>query len=139
MAVKSHKLGPGTLTFGATGAILDMTTQVTKCQVNPTVDSGDSLTTLSGDSLAGDRTYGAELDITAVQDDLASTGMVAWSWAHKGEEVPFTFTPNSALGVSVTGTVTVDPISVGGDVGAKNTSDFTWSCTGFPTLGDDLT
>lgn len=138
MAVKSYKLGPGTLTFGATGSVLDMTTQVTSAKVSPTVDSEDSVTTLSGDTLGGARTYGADLEVTAVQDDLATDGMIAWSWAHKGEDVPFTFTPNTALGVAVTGIVTVDPISIGGDVGAKNTSDFTWACVGFPALGEDL-
>jgi hypothetical protein len=139
MAVSNFKVGPGTLTFGSVGSVLDMTTQVTAARVSPTKDAEDSLTTLSGDTLGGAVTYGADLEVTAVQDDLDATGMIAWSWAHKGEEVPFTYTPNAALGRSITGTVTVDPIAIGGDVGAKNTSDFTWTCVGFPALGDDLT
>jgi hypothetical protein len=138
VAVKSYKLGPGTLTFGATGALLDASTQITKAQINPTVDSEDSITTLSGDTLGGARTYGAELDVTAVQD-LDTAGLVAWSWAHKGEDVPFTYTPSTALGVAITGTVTVDPLTIGGDVGSKPTADFTWTCVGFPALADDLT
>jgi hypothetical protein len=77
-------------------------------QVNPTVDSEDAITTLSGDTLGGARTYGAELDVTAVQD-LDTAGLVAWSWAHKGEDVPFTYTPYTAVGIAITGTVTVDP------------------------------
>jgi hypothetical protein len=76
--------------------------------------------------------------VTVVQD-LDTAGLVAWSWAHKGEDVPFTYTPSTAVGTAITGTVTVDPLSIGGDIGSKPTSDFTWTCVGFPTLADDLT
>lgn len=139
MAVKSYKVGPGTLTFGGAGSLMDATTQITKAVIKPTVSSEDAITTLSGDTLGGARTYGADLDVTAVQDDLDAAGLVAWSWAHRGEDVLFTYTPNTVLGRAITGTVTVDPLDIGGDVGAKPTSDFTWSCVGFPALVDDLT
>jgi hypothetical protein len=139
VAVKSYKVGPGTLTFGEVASLMDCSTQITKAQINPTVDSEDSITTLSGDTLGGARTYGAELEVTAVQDDLDATGLVAWSWAHKGEDVPFTYTPATALGRSISGVLTVDPLSIGGDVGSKPTADFTWTCVGFPALADDLT
>jgi hypothetical protein len=98
------------------------------------VNSEDAITTLSGDTLGGARTYGAELDVTAVQD-LDTAGLVAWSWAHKGEDVPFTYTPSTAVGTAITGTVTVDPLSIGGDIGSKPTSDFTWTCVGLPDAG----
>jgi hypothetical protein len=38
----------------------------------------------------------------------------------------------------VTGTITLDPIDIGGDVGKKNTSDLTWDCVGEPELADSL-
>lgn len=138
MAVTSHKLGPGTLSFGSVGSPMDATAQVTSVTVNPTTDSEDAVTTLSGESLGGARTYGAEIAVTAVQDSLAAAGLIRWSWTNRGSDVPFTFTPNTDLGVSISGVVTVDPISVGGDIGKKNTSDFTWACVGFPIFADDV-
>jgi hypothetical protein len=136
MPVKTHKMGPGLLSIGSAGTSLDITAQLTSALVKWKADAGDSTETLSGDTVGGDRTYTAQLTFTAYQDDLAAGGLVDYTWAHKGEEVPFTFEPQSALERGVTGVVTIDPLDIGGDVGKKNTSDASWDCVGEPALAD---
>lgn len=134
----AEEMGPGTLSIGAVGSVLDMTAQVTKCAVAWKADAADSAKVLSGATVGGGRSYSATVSITVYQDDLEAGGMVDYSWSHRGDEVPFTFVPRTG-GRGVSGVLTVDPIDVGGDVGAKNTADITWDCVGEPELTDDLT
>jgi hypothetical protein len=90
---------------------------------------------LCGDSVPGARTYSAHFSGTLYQDLGLATGIVAYSWAHKGESVPFTFEPSTDVGVTVTGTLIIDPLAVGGDeAGANMTADFDWTCVGEPVL-----
>lgn len=135
--LNAMKMGPGTVTFGETGSLMDISAQVTKCATKWKANASADQTTLSGAVMAGERDYTCQLAFTVQQDDLTAGGMTDWTWEHKGEQVPFTFTPKAG-GRSVVGTITVDPIDTGGDVGAKNTSDVTWDCVGEPTLADDL-
>lgn len=135
--VTVRKLGPGVLTVGAVGSPLDFSGQATTAQIVPNVEQEDDTPVLSGATLAGDRTYTAALEATVFQDDLTGAGVVAYSWAHKGEQVPFTFTPYAG-GQSITGELIVDPLPIGGDVAKKNTADLAWACVGFPELVDDL-
>lgn len=132
-------MGPGVLTFGETTGVFDASAQVTKAAVKWKGKSGDALVTLSGGTLAGDREYTVTLDATLLQDLTAGTGLVAWTWANRGKEVPFTFTPTTSVGSSINGRVIVDPLDVGGDVNKKNTSDISWEVVGTPTFGADLT
>jgi hypothetical protein len=133
-----RKLGPGVLTVGSIGSPIDFSNRCTAVAVRWSVDNEDDTPVLSGETLAGDRTYTATLEATAYQDDLYDGGLVAWSWANKGSQVPFTFTPYAG-GRSITGELIVDPLDVGGDVAKKNTSDLAWACVGEPELVDDLT
>jgi hypothetical protein len=87
------KMGPGVLTIGSAGAPLDFSGRCTKAAVTWKVDTSDDVAVLSGDTIAGDRTYTATLEATVYQDDLTAGGLVDYSWAHKGETVPFTFQP----------------------------------------------
>ena len=64
--------------------------------------------------------------------------MFDYTWTHKGTIVPFTFTPSTVAGRSVTGSCRVAPLNLGGDVKKKNTTDFKWTVIGDPVLGDDL-
>ncbi|MET0995458.1 MAG: hypothetical protein ABWY20_15860 [Mycobacterium sp.] len=132
-----RKLGPGVLTVGAVGSPLDFSGRVTKASVTWKVDTSDDVPLLSGGTEAGDREYAATLEATVYQDDLTAGGLVDYSWVHKGETVPATFTPY-ADGRSITGELVVDPLDVGGDVGKKNTSDLKWAFLGEPELVDDL-
>jgi hypothetical protein len=137
MTVKSFTQGPGTFSIGSVGTPLDLTAQVTALSVEFSEEVDDSVPTLSGESLEGEATYPATLTGTLIQD-LTDAGMFDYTWTNKGSIVPFTFTPSTAAGRSVTGSVRVAPLNLGGDVKKKNTTDFTWTVIGDPVLGDDL-
>ena len=140
MPVKNYTVGgpAGVLTFGSVGGSLDQSTQVKSCKVVPSVKREDATRVLSGDTLAGDRTVTWTLQAKLVQD-LEDDGNIEWTWAHSGEEVPFTYTPSTAAGKSISGIVTVDPIDAGGDVGTKPESEIEWTLVGDPELAADLT
>ena len=137
MTVKSNTLGPGTFSIGSVGTPLDLTAQVTSLKVEFSEDVEDSVPTLSGETLEGEASYPATLTGTLVQD-LTEEGMFDYTWTNKGTIVPFTFTPSTAAGRTVTGNCRVAPLNLGGDVKVKNTTDFTWTVIGDPVLGDDL-
>lgn len=133
MPVNSTVLGPGRLEFGEVGTLMDFSCQVTSVTVSMEPEREDPTPTLCGDSLIGESSYTATLEATLVQD-LAETGIVAWSWENRGQTMPVVFVPNSAAGAEVTGSVVIDPISIGGDVKVRNTSDVSWSFVGEPDL-----
>jgi hypothetical protein len=131
-----NKLGPGTLSVGATGTETDFTCQVTAARVEWSADAEDDILTLCGTSVPGARTYSATLSATIFNDLGTTVGVVEWSWTNKGTQQKFKFKPSTTTGVKmVTGDIIVDPISVGGDeVGQNMTSDFEWACVGSPVL-----
>lgn len=134
-------IGPGTLTLGEIGTPLDMSCQLTNIVINPESDSEDAEPTLCGGSLPGDSTWAWTLTGTVAQD-LEKDGVIDWTWKHKGKEVPFEFTPqNDVATTKVNGTVIVDPLALGGDVGKRGMSEFEWTIVGDPDLsiGDDET
>jgi hypothetical protein len=136
MAVKSTKLGPGTLTIGETGTLQDASCQLTGAVVGWDKDKADDTTVLCGDVVAGGVTYTSTLSGNFLQDLEDEAGLVAFTWANKGVEVPFVYTPNTAAGATVTGRLIVDPIDVGStdDYGSTMASDFEWDCVGEPDL-----
>jgi len=135
MPATVSKLGPGELTIGATGTLVDFTCQVTAAHVDPSVNEGDDTTVLCGEVVPGERTYSYELAGTLYQDNALASGIVAYSWANPGVTVPFSFTPNDTDGAKVAGNLIVDPLTVGGDTAGENmTSDFTWKIVGTPTF-----
>lgn len=133
-----RKLGPGSLSVGETGSTIDMAARCRSAKIVWGVDTEDDVPLLDGSVSAGDRTYTATLEATLEQDDLTDGGVVDFSWANKGAQLPATFTPYSG-GKSIVGELIVDPLDVGGDVGKKNTSDIKWAFVGVPELVDDLT
>jgi hypothetical protein len=134
MAGKATKLGPGTLIIGETTTTLDLSCQLSAAKVEWDKDKEDNTEVLCGDSIAGGVTYTAKLTGTVLLD-LSPTGMVSFTWDHKGEELAFTFVPNDVEAQQVTGVLTVDPLDVGGDEVKKNMSvDFEWDCVGEPVF-----
>ncbi len=130
-----NKLGPGTVSIGETGTAVDFSCQVTAAHVDWTEDADDAITVLCGENVPGARTYEAAFAGTLLQDLGAVPGIVEYTWAHKGEQVPFEFVPSTAAGKQVTGEVILTPLSVGGDeAGANMTSDFEWPIVGDPIL-----
>lgn len=130
MPVKSDKLGPGTLTIGATGTAAQFAAQLTACSVEPSTDTEDPIPTLSGEEIEGDDTDTAELTGTVLQSYDADS-LLLWAQDHRGDKLPFTFIPNNDSDLQVTGTVKIRRLRIGGDVKTRNTSDFT-----FPIIGD---
>jgi len=131
---KVSKLGPGTLTVGATPAT-DIACQLSAAWVKWDKDKEDDVPVLCGQTIAGAATYTATLSGTIAQDLGATDSFVEYSWTNKGTTVPFVFVPSTADGKQVEGNVTIDPIDVGGDEVKKNMmSDFEWDCVGEPTI-----
>lgn len=136
MAIKHYTVGPGTLKFtigSASSGSTSFESQITKAVVNTSVDRGDSLNVLSGESIGGTPDYKAQLEFSCLQD-LTANGIVDWSWKNMGKDAQFTYTPSTEVGATVTGKVTVDPISIGGEVKGRATSDVTFQCVGMPTF-----
>ena len=136
MATKRYTVGPGTLTLGDAG---DIAAQVTNMRVEwaESTTSTDDVPTLDGGAIVGESStsYAATLAGNVVQD-IDANGLVEYTWANKGDEVPFTFVPSTAAGRSVTGVVRVGPITLGGDVKDRTPrSDISWPCVGDPVLG----
>lgn len=129
----TQAVGDGSLRLGEAGSLSDWSAQVTAASVEPTVAAEDDVPVLTGGKLSGDRTYGAALKATVLQD-LSPEGLIAWSWEHRGEEVTVEFVPNTAAGSVVRGRLIVDPMKLGGDVKKKNTSDVELTFIDFPTL-----
>lgn len=132
MPANVTKFGPGTITVGTTP--VDFSAQLINGLIEWDKDKDDDVTVLSGDVVAGASTYTATLSGTLFQD-LVATGILEYSWTHKGEQVPFEFTPNTANGTAVAGDLVIDPIPFGSDEAKANMQgDFTWNLVGEPTL-----
>ena len=136
MAVKSTKLGPGTLTLGGDEDTLDVSCQLLNGVVSWDNDTGDDKTVLCGDVVKGARTYTSTFSGKFMQDIADAEGLVAFSWANKGEQVPFEYVPNTTAGTSVAGELIIDPLDVGTteDYGTPMESDFEWDIVGDPVL-----
>lgn len=127
-------LGPGDLTFGDPGSTLEVSDYVKSVKVTPSVNAEDAEMVLSGRTIPGDRRYTYSLSFTAYQT-LKSGGWVDWAYKNAGKEVKFEFLPrDKSKGASIKGTVMVDPIEIGGDVGTKPTSECEWAIIGAPVL-----
>lgn len=134
MPIISDKLGPGTFTLGA--GPLAASAQVTAMRVVPAeeVRTFDAVPVLSGDELPAeeDASVRFTLEGTFLQD-IAVAGVVDYTWSNSGDEVPFSYVPNTVAGASVVGVVRVVPLVIGGDeIKGRPQSDFTWRIIGTP-------
>lgn len=135
MTAQNTPLGPGTLTVGETGTEVDASCLINNAKIAVEKDQGDSKTKLCGDVSAGKTTYTPSLTGNVDQDLATSTGLHALSWAQAGKPLPFTYTPNTEVGATATGTLIIDPLDFGGDeMDEDMTSDFTWACVGMPEI-----
>lgn len=135
MPAKVTKFGPGTLTIGEVGTLVDVSCQVISCQVEWDKDKDDDIVVLCGESVAGSTIYTASLTGEMFQDAADAAGILAVSWTNKGTTVPFSFTPSTEAGTECAGDLVLDPLTFGSDEPKANmTSDFTWACVGEPTL-----
>jgi hypothetical protein len=131
------KFGPGTITIGEAvpGPVVDFSCQLINATVEWDKDKDDDVTVLCGETVPGSTTYTASITGSLFQDVGVAAGILEFSWTHKGEVHPFTFTPNTAAATSCEGDLIIDPISFGSDEPKANMqSDFTWDIVGEPTL-----
>lgn len=135
MAVNSYTVGPGSLIFGEVGSPEEMAAQITKASVVPSVETEDDTPVLSGEVDPGERTYTYVLSGEFLQD-IKATGISVYTYDHAGEELPFIYVPNNDEARSISGTVIIDPTTVGGDVKTKAKSEFEFSLVGEPAFGD---
>lgn len=140
MAIKSYKLGPGTLNLGVSGTLIAVSAQVRSMTIKAAekVEKSDPIPVLSGEELEGDESVTYDWTITGtVLQDIDVDGMVDWSWEHKGTTQPFEFIPSTAEGRKATGTVVPAPLDFGGDVDKtkRAESPLTWRLPAEPVLG----
>lgn len=129
-------LGPGTLEIGATGTEIDVSCLVNGVRIAAAKDQKDSTQKLCGTKVPGAVTYTASLKGNLdVDADDGATGLFALSWSAPGSEQAFTFTPNTAAGITAAGTLVLDPLDLGADeYGAVLTSDFEFQVVGTVTF-----
>jgi len=141
----TRKLGPGTLTIGATGLEVDLSCLINSATITADKNEGDSTTKLCGTVKPGAITYNYHLDGNVDTDVALSAGVFALSQTHAGEQFDFTYTPNDEVitpataATTATGTLVVDPLDFGGDtMGEYMASDFSFTIVGQPvyTYGD---
>lgn len=136
MPIKSHKLGPGTLTFGETGTPVEWGAQVRSCTVEPTSEDGDELPVLSGESIVEEGEEYYELTGEILQSYDAQS-LLVYCHTHHNTDVPFTFRPVSDEALGVTGVVKIKRVAIGGNVKERNVSEFTFRGVGMYDLVDD--
>lgn len=138
MPAKSHKLGPGSLTFGETASRVEFATRLRSVAVEPEVDEEDPIPVLSGDEIVGDDEESYTLTGSILQD-YDKDSLLVWAHVHAGKVVPFEFTPDNDKALGVKGQVKVRRIQIGGDVKERNESDFEFMGVGMYDLIDAAT
>jgi len=91
----------------------------------------DTVEVLCGDTLvdATSTTLVANLTMTSIQDWTNADGLIGFAWSHDNVEVDFEWTPTSDAQDKWVGKVVPEALTVGGDVGARITSDAEWKIT----------
>ena len=129
-APRAQKLGPGELKIG--GDELDISCQMTEVKITWDIDEDDAVPVLCGGTMPGDTTYQAKLEGEAYQD-LTEGGIVEYTWKNRGEIKSVTLTPTTGK-AKITGSIVIQPLELGGEVGKKNTSDIEFSFSGDPVF-----
>lgn len=127
--ITESKLKTGTLTLDA----LPFAAQATNVRLVPAVDEqGDSIETLSGDSIGADEVTTWTLAIEAVQDFDDAAGFVKFCFDNAGQAVPFSWEA-SATSPTWSGSITVRAVEFGGPVNTRNTTEVEFPVIGTPT------
>ena len=134
MAVTAHKLGPGFLKFGETASEREFGASVTRAELTPSWADDDPIPVLSGDEYSEPGTFEGTISGEFLQE-YGVDSLLAWTWEHTGETMPFTFTPRSDQVMTFTGQCIVTALKVGGDVKTANTTEFEWRVLELPTIG----
>ena len=133
MAAQAHKLGPGSLKFGSTGTEQEFAAQCSNVRLEPSVDTEDSIAVLSGEELEGDETLTWVVAGTLYQRYDADA-LQDWCFENRLTTLPFRFIPTQDAVNEWTGSCRIVPITIGGDVKVRNTSDFEFRVIGEPQM-----
>lgn len=131
MTVTDSRQGPGTLTLGTlTGAGC----QMSNVRLVPSQNEEDGTATLCDPTPAPQITEAWTLEGSAIQDWEDAAGFVEFCRNNSGTTQTFEWVPNTGLTptvVTFSGSCQVRAVQIGGDVGAQNSTDFS-----FPVVGD---
>lgn len=133
MTIKADRLGPGTLTLGEVGSTREFGSQVSKLELTPDDSDGDALVVLDGQEMTDDADDSATLEGEFYQE-YGMDSLVKWCWDHHRDEMPFTFVPDTAGALTVSGICRIMRVNLGGDVKKRNTAKFA-----FPIVGNNVT
>lgn len=132
MAVSAHRLGPGTLTFGETGTEQQFASQLTNGRIEPSLNEEDPVNVLSGEELAGDDTVSWIIAGTLLQG-YTKTDLIHWAFTNRLKLLSFKFVPSTEHSdYGWQGIAKIVPLTAGGDVKTRNTSDFEFKIVGEP-------
>lgn len=126
---KFPKLGPGVLKFGETASAREFSARLSSVKYSPTIKDEDPVPLLDGSEFVPSGEISGELSGTLYQD-FDKNGIVAWTYAHADEIMPYTFIPNNAEQMTLKGKVKIKPVAIGGEVKKENTTDFTFATVG---------
>ena len=138
MTVNAPTVGPGLLTIGSEAALVNFSSQIRSAKIVPNVAKGDPIDVLSGEQVPGDRTESYALVVSLQSDFGHEDSRSEYLWAHRGEQQPFSYVPNNALGRRISGTIVVEPIEIGGDVKSKPNAEVTFDGVGAAPTFDDV-
>ena len=128
MAVVDARVKSGVLKLTATdpGTAEDFSCQVRSIAVTPTVNESDPVEVLCGDKVGGGSTTSDTLDFTVISDHTSTSGVIAFSWQHRGETVDFEFQTDANVAGKWAGKVIVQALVVGGSVNEQLEIDASW-------------
>lgn len=126
---KFPKLGPGVLRFGETASAREFSARLSSVKYSPTIKDEDPVPLLDGSEFVPSGEISGELSGTFYQD-FDKNGIVAWTYAHADEIMPYTFVPNNTEQMTLKGKVKIKPVAIGGEVKKENTTDFTFATVG---------
>jgi hypothetical protein len=137
-------LGPGLLEIGAVASAIDVSCLVNNAAIVPDISEGDEKTMLCGTSKRSADTITWALSGNVDVDAGLEAGFFAMTWQNIGKVVPFTFTPSTAVGTTVSGNLKLAPLELGADnYGDFLNSDFEFGLDNFDpatavTYGDTV-
>lgn len=130
------RTGKFTLAVGA-ATPTNFAVPLTAITITPSYDeAGDPVIFVDGSRIAADETVSDSLTLSFVQDFEDATGLIKYLWTNGGSEAAFVFeTGTSAqLGKRFTGVVKLRRPPVGGEAGARLTSEVELPVVG-PVVG----
>lgn len=136
MTTETYKVGPGTLTLGESGSALAVHQQMTKCELTPAenVTTEPDIDLLDGTTIDGEDTVSTKYTLAgSLLQDYSTGGVVDFTWDNNGQNVPFSFTPKDGTAPTLTGTVRVVALKIGGEAKKRADADFSWAVIGTPT------